>query len=90
MSNDTISPDPDPIRHSEPSAGGELPSPTPPDAASEDPTPPDAPVGEAAGLPDGTLPEADGGVIETDIAMGGEDTVEANDLLDDGEVDRGD
>ena len=89
MSNDTISPDPDPIRHSEPSPGGELPTPTPPDAAPEDPTPPDAPVGDAAGLPDGTLPEADGGVIETEESLDGTDTVAANDLLDGGEVDRG-
>lgn len=83
---DHISPDPDPIRHSAPSGGGESPAPvdrTPP----EDPTPPDAPVGEAAGLsdeelPEGSLPEADGGVIVTDVAMGGEDAGAANDLLD--------
>lgn len=101
---DHISPDPDPIRHSAPSGGGESPAPedptpdpavdpTPPDGAPEDPTPPDAPVGEAAGisdeeLPEGTIPEADGGIIITDVAMGGEDTVAANDLLD-GAVDRG-
>ena len=113
MSDTISSADPDPIRRSVPSAGGELPTspdpetvgggpvstppptPTPPDGAPEDPTPPDAPVGEAAGvadetLPDGVLPEVDGGLIETDVAMGGEDTVEANDLLDSGEVDRGD
>ncbi|UDF14169.1 hypothetical protein LH407_04730 [Antiquaquibacter oligotrophicus] len=52
----------------------------------EDPTPPDVPVA----LGDKHLPEADGGEIETDAAMGGEDTVEANDLLDGGEVERGD
>lgn len=94
--SEQLSPDPDPIRHSAPSGGGESPAPvdpTPPDAAPEDPTPPDVPVGEAAGisdeeLPEGTIPEADGGVIVTDAAMGGEDTVAANDLLD-GEVDRG-
>lgn len=113
MSDTISSADPDPIRRSAPSAGGELPTsahdadpqtvgggpvstppptPTPPDGAPEDPTLPDAAVGDAAGeaLPDGVIPEADGGLIETDAAMGGEDTVDANDLLDGGEVDRGD
>ena len=97
MSDTISSADPDPIRHSAPSPGGEVPTPEAP----EDPTPPDAPVGDAAGeaaadasgtsdetLPQGYVPEVDGGVIQTDAALGGPDTVIANDALDGGEIER--